>query len=181
VTTDFIGESFKNGWNKVLFTSWSDTGSYDVTSNTIFRFTATFSSASSTRIMINELKVGERIDLEATYYTHNFVRQNSDGALQNRFTGLDNNDEPLYSGSYDWMKSVHVDIAMYDVFGIQEEGATAINNSKIERDRAVSDAIRRLPSNVMIAYSFETPYQYVSSIGQRINVSSSDELIYYIS
>lgn len=145
-TTDYLGNSFIVGWNKLKFTDWTVNGSPDIAALDTLDLLANYSAPSTATIKYNYLEVGEEQPLTLEYYSNNFIYDTSAGTRKVEFEGDDDTDYPLYSDSYDWVFSTHIDIATADILNQQEEGQYDLNRADRTRREAIELARENLPS-----------------------------------
>lgn len=127
-TTNYQGEAFVNGWNRVKF-DWDTStlvGSPDETAIVYYQVDIDYnaSQADDTDYRINDLRMVRPEKLTFHYISYN-VGENSGGTAITAFTA--DSDVPFFSGKYDQYKHVvahkAASLAFYSALRLRNEGA----------------------------------------------------------
>lgn len=148
VTTDYLGRvPTASVWNKfkVAWSALTTVGSPTITNITYFQLTLAFSvNPSATGFRIENIFATENVPITFTYYTSNMVTDS--GTKTQIFTdAADTDDNPLWSGTWDWVTESFVNSALETIFWITGQ----YDDKKLAMDRIteiVNNLKVRMPS-----------------------------------
>lgn len=149
VTSDYLGQSFVTGWNKVKINGWStETGTPDASAVDFLELTITYSgSTTASAYRIENFFASEDTPLEFEYYSNNMTADvsNSNAKGQAFNDSAATSDTPLWSGQWDVANEPFIDTVLETIFFITGEYTDM--SVLIEKARILTKPLReRYPS-----------------------------------
>lgn len=151
ISTDYLGNSLKTGWNRLKMTwdgSTTVVGTLDAADITYAQFTITYSSNPSTvSNRIENLFVSENIPVTIEYYSHFMAYDDGTSSkVQTFIDGADaGNDYPLWSGEWDFVNEAFVNSVLEIIFFMT--GEYDDRDRSIQRIQSFVEPLKsRLPS-----------------------------------
>lgn len=148
-TTNYVGESFSTGWNRIKF-AWdspTDVGTADDENIDYLQLTIAYSSdPAATGFRVQNFFISENVPLTMTYYTVNMAYDVSGATQVQRFNdATDTTDYPLWSGKWDAVTEAFVDSVLETIFFMTGEYAD-MNIARNKIQEIVDPVKKRYPS-----------------------------------
>jgi hypothetical protein len=123
VTTDYIGDSFVTGWNRIVFDWSSKTGSPDSSAIDYLQWTITYSgSTTEDGFRFSNFFCSENVPLVLEYYTNEMVQASSGGTKTQVFaSAAATTDFPLWSGEWDYVNEAFTNSVLEFIFWMTGE------------------------------------------------------------
>lgn len=158
-TTNYVGESFSDGWNRVRF-SWNSPTTVGTPVDSAIDYlqvTIAYSiDPALTDFRIQNFVISENVPLTLTYYSTNMVYDVSGATQLQKFNdAADTTDYPLWSGRWDTVTEQFVTSVLEIIFFMTGEYADmSISRNKIQE--IVEPLKARYPSQVRYPATFIT-------------------------
>lgn len=148
-TTDYLGATFKVGWNRVKFAWNSPTvvGTPDDSAINYLQVTVAYSvNPSTSNFRVQNFFISENIPVVLTYYSVNMVYDVSGSAQLQKFNDATaTTDYPLWSGKWDVVTEAFVNSVLEIIFWITSE-TTDMEAAQLKIAEIVNPIKSRYPS-----------------------------------